>query len=153
MSSVESRPPEESGKNHSRRECSCVLKWQRAHFDNLNRGGKQASAGGQVQGDDANRSKRTRAELGAYATSDGNHCEGCGIPRHKQEQCQLSDHPDFNKKGLWIHSSAFAAIRERQEAKGEQDKHLKLKWSQYTRGGTIANAKFPEKESHGQGRR
>ena len=73
------------------------------------------------------------------------HCEGCGIPRHKREQCQLSDHLDFNKKDLWINSSAFAVIKVRQEAKGDQNKHPKLKWSEYASGGTISNARFPEK--------
>jgi len=116
-----------------------------AHFDYLNRGGKRTIAGGQVQGDDANMSKRTRAEPGSYTTSDNNHCEGCRIPRHKREQCQLSDHLDFNKKDLWINSSAFAVIKGRQEAKGEQNKHPKLKWSEYASGGTISNARFPEK--------
>ena len=53
-----------------------ILKWQRAHFDSLSRGGKWTSAGGKVQVDDASRSKRVRAEQGAYATSDNNHCEG-----------------------------------------------------------------------------
>ena len=106
-------------------------------FDSLSRGGKRTSAGGQVQVDDANRSKRVRAEQGAYATSDNNHCEGCRIPRHRRDQCQLSDHPDCNKRGLWIESSAFA------------DKHPKLKWSEYAKGGTILNARFLE-ESCGQ---
>jgi hypothetical protein len=54
-----------------------ILKWQRAHFDNLNRGGKRASAGGQIAGDDVNRSKRTRSEPGAYATGDN-------IPKHNK---------------------------------------------------------------------
>jgi hypothetical protein len=88
-----------------------ILKWQMEHFDNLNRGKKRASAGGQVQGDEANRSKWTRAEQGAYATSDDNHCEGCGIPRHKRDQCQLFDHPDWNNQSRFINSSAFAAIK------------------------------------------
>jgi hypothetical protein len=101
--------------------------------------------GGQVQGDDGSKSKRTRAEQGAYATSDDNHCEGCGIPRHRRDQCQLSDHPDWNSKGLWIDSSAFAAIKKRQDAAGEQYKHPKLKWSEYAKGGTILNARFPDK--------
>jgi hypothetical protein len=45
-----------------------ILKWQRAHFDSLSRFGKQTSAGGQVQVDDANKPKRVRSEQGAYAT-------------------------------------------------------------------------------------
>jgi hypothetical protein len=115
-----------------------ILKWQRAHFDNLNRGGKRANSGGQVQGNEANRSKRTRVEPGAYTTGDNKHCERCGISRHKREQCQFSDHPDFNKKGLWINNSALAA-------KGDEVKHPKLKWSEYASGGTISNTRFPEK--------
>ena len=95
--------------------------------------------------DDANRPKRVRAEQGAYATSDNNHCEGCGIPRHRRDQCQLSDHPDWNSRGLWTERSAFSAIKKKQEASGEQDKHPKLKWSEYTKGGTIPNARFPDK--------
>ena len=66
-----------------------ILKWQRAYFDSLIRGGKRASVSGQVHVDDANRPKRVRAEQGAYTTSDDNHCEGCGIPRHRRDQCQL----------------------------------------------------------------
>lgn len=27
------------------------------------------------------------------------HCEGCGIPRHKRESCNLKEHPDFNREG------------------------------------------------------
>ena len=42
-------------------------------------------------------------------------------------------------------SGAFAVIKKRQEAAGEQDKHPKLKWNEYAKGGTIANAKFPDK--------
>jgi hypothetical protein len=118
-----------------------ILKWQSAHFDSLNRGGKRSSVGGQVQGDDGSKSKRTRAEQGAYATSDDNHCEACGIPRHRRDQCQLNDHPDWNNKGLWIDSSAFAAIKKRQDAAGEQYKHPKLKWLEYTKGGTILRRK------------
>jgi hypothetical protein len=95
---------------------------------------------GQVQVDDANKPKQ-----GSYATSDNNHCEGCGIPRHRRDQCQLSGHPDCNSRDLWIESSAFSAIKKRQESSGEQDKHPKLKWSEYAKGGTISNARFPDK--------
>ena len=119
--------------------------WQRVHFDSLSRGGKWTSAGRQVQVDDANRSKRVKTEQGAYATSDNNHYEGCGIPRYRRDQCQLSGHPDWNSRGLWIESSAFATIKKRQEAAGEQDKHPKLKWSEYAKGDTILNARFPDK--------
>ncbi len=90
--------------------------------------------------DDANKPKQ-----GSYATSDNNHCEGCGIPRHRRDQCQLSGHPDCNSRDLWIESSAFSAIKKRQESSGEQDKHPKLKWSEYAKGGTISNARFPDK--------
>jgi len=89
----------------------------------LTRGGKRPSTAGQVQAEDANKSKRTRAEQGVYATADDNHCEGCGISRHKRDQCQLKDHPDWNKEGLWVNSSAFAAIAARHEAGGEHGKH------------------------------
>jgi hypothetical protein len=128
--------------------CVCeglILKWQRAHFDSLSRGGKRTSASGQVQVDDSSRPKRVRAEQGAYATGDNNHCEGCGIPRHRRDQCQMSDHPDWNSRGLWIESGAFAVIKKRHEAAGEQDKHPKLKWNEFAKGGTITNAKFPDK--------
>ena len=57
----------------------------------------------------------------------------------------MNDHPDWNSRGLWIESSAFAAIKKRQEATCEQEKHPKLKWSEYAKGGTILNARFPDK--------
>ena len=97
-----------------------ILKWQRAYFDSLSRGGKRVSVSGQVHVDEASKPKRARAEQGAYATSDDNHCEGCGIPRNRRDQCQLSDHPDWNSRGLWTESSAFSAIKKRQEASGSR---------------------------------
>jgi len=72
-----------------------------------------------------------------YATCDDNHCEGCGIPRHKRDQCQLRNHPDWNKEGLWVDSSAFAAIAARYEAGGEHGRHPKLKWNEYSNGGNL----------------
>ena len=63
----------------------------------------------------------------------------------RRDQCQLSGHPDWNSRGLWIESNAFAAIKKRQEAAGEQDKHPKLKWSEYAKGDTILNARFLDK--------
>jgi hypothetical protein len=35
--------------------------------------------------------------------------------------------------------------KEKAEAAGEQDKHPNLKWSEYAKGGTILNARFPDK--------
>jgi hypothetical protein len=46
-------------------------------------------------------------------------------------------------------SSAFAAIKAKQETNGEQDKHPKLKWSEYASKGN-PQREVPIKESHGQ---
>ena len=47
--------------------------------------------------------------------------------QRKRDQCNLSDHPGFNKKGLWINSSAFATIKAKQDANGEPDKNRTLR--------------------------
>jgi hypothetical protein len=95
-----------------------ILKW------------KRTGAGGQFQVDDANKPKRVRAE-------------GCGIPRHRRDQCQMNDHPDWNSRGLWIESSAFAAIKKRQDAAGEQDKHPKLQVVRVRQGRHYPQRKVP----------
>jgi hypothetical protein len=33
----------------------------------------------------------------------GEYCEGCRKPRHKREK----GHPNYNEKGLWIHSEGY----------------------------------------------
>jgi len=45
------------------------------------------------------RNKKARGEVTGYKplliATMGEYCEGCGIPRHKQESCNLKDHPDL----------------------------------------------------------
>jgi hypothetical protein len=61
----------------------------------------------------------------------GEHCEGCGIPRHKRESCNLKEHPDFNKEGKWLNSSSY------------KKKKVLNKWSEHAGGRALADAKYP----------
>ena len=56
---------------------------------------------------DSDKSKRQRAESASGGVKAGEYCEGCGKPCHKRESCQLAGHPNFNQKGLWIHSEGY----------------------------------------------
>ena len=38
-------------------------------------------------------------------------CQGCGRFGHHRDACDLSDHPDFNRSGDWVCSTAEIAIR------------------------------------------
>ena len=58
-----------------------IIKWQKAHYD------EEA---------DSDKAKRQRAESASREVKAGEHCEGCGKPRHKRESCQLAGHPNFN---------------------------------------------------------
>ena len=53
--------------------------------------------------DEGEGNKKARGESTGYKplfiASVGEHCEGCGIPRHKRKTCYLREHPDFNKEG------------------------------------------------------
>ena len=55
--------------------------------------------------------KRTRAD--APSISDkatiGEHCQGCGRPRHTRDECRSRDIPGWNVEGRWIDSKAYKA--------------------------------------------
>jgi len=72
-----------------------IIKWQKAHYDEVVRGGKRKNAEA-----DSDKAKRQRTESASREMKAGENCEGCGKPRHKRESCQLAGHPNFNQKGL-----------------------------------------------------
>ena len=86
---------------------------------------------------DSDKSKRQRAELPLGGVKAGEYCEGCGKPRHKRESCQLSEHPNFNKKGPWFHCKGFKKKKAYLEANDKGDEHPERRWYEYASGGTI----------------
>jgi len=99
-----------------------IIKLQKAHFDELVRGGKRKDAGA-----GSDKSKRQRAESASGGVKAGEYCEGCGKPRHKRESCQLAGHLNFNQKGLWIHSKGYKLKKAYLDANGG-DEHPELRW-------------------------
>jgi hypothetical protein len=82
-----------------------IFKWQKAHYDEVVRNGKRKDTDG-----DADKTKKQRAGPSSAVMKAGEYCEGCGKPRHKRESCQLTAHPNYNKKGLWIHSEGMTTL-------------------------------------------
>jgi hypothetical protein len=70
----------------------------------------------------------------------GEYCEGCGKQRYKRESCQLTSHPNYNEKGLWIHSEGYRIKKAWLEAHGKGDEHPELRWYEYAGGGIIRGA-------------
>jgi hypothetical protein len=102
------------------------------------RGGKRKDAEA-----DSDKFKRQRAESASGGVRAGENCEGCGKPRHKRESCQLTQHPDYSEKGLWINSEGYKKNNAYLEASGKGDKHPELCWYEYASGGMIKEARFP----------
>ena len=71
-----------------------IIKWQKAHYDEVVRGGKRKDTEA-----DSDKSTRQRAGSSSVIVKAGEYCEGCGKPRHKRETCQLTGHPNYNEKG------------------------------------------------------
>ena len=71
-----------------------IIKWQKAHYDEVVRGGKRKDTEA-----DSDKFKRQRAGSSSVIVKAGEYCEGCGKPRHKRETCQLTGHPNYNEKG------------------------------------------------------
>ena len=90
----------------------------------------------QAQGNyhEQDRDKKHRADITAPAFKSSEYCEGCGIPKHRRESGNLFDHPDYNHKGQWIHSEGYRKKKAFLESKGEGDKQVMLKWSEYANG-------------------
>ena len=90
--------------------------------------------------------KKARGESSGYRplmiASVGEHCEGCGIPRHKRETCHLREHPDFNKEGKWVNCSSYKKKKALNASKGVGEEHPMLKWSEYAGGGALADPKY-----------
>ena len=67
------------------------MQWERLHYDSG------------LTGNEGEGNKKARGESTGYKSllisSMREHCEGCGIPRHKRESCNLKEHPDFNREG------------------------------------------------------
>jgi len=78
-----------------------VVQWERLHFGwGMNR--KEGN-------DEGEGNKKARGESSGYKPlliASIEHCEGCGIPRHKRETCNLEEHPDFNKEGKYVNCSS-----------------------------------------------
>jgi hypothetical protein len=70
-----------------------IINWQKAHYEDTEA--------------DSDKFKRQRAGSSSVVVKAGEYCEGCGKPRHKRESCQLTGHPNYNEKGLWIHSEGY----------------------------------------------
>ena len=74
-----------------------IIKWQKAHYDEVVRGGKRKDTEA-----DSDKSKRQRAGSSSVVVKAGEYCEGCGKPRHKRETCQLTGHPNYHEKGSTV---------------------------------------------------
>ena len=59
-----------------------IIKWQKAHYDEVVRNGKRKDT--EV---DSDKSKKQRAGSSSVVVKAGEYCEGCGKPRHKRESC------------------------------------------------------------------
>ena len=94
-----------------------IIKWQKAHYNEVVRGGKRKETEA-----DSDKSKRQRAGSSSVIVKAGEYCEGCGKPRHKRETCQLTGHPDYNEKGQWIHSEGYKLKKAWNEANGRRNK-------------------------------
>ena len=77
----------------------------------------------------------------------GEYCEGCGKQRHKRESCQLTSHPNYNEKGLLIHSEGYRIKKAWLEANGKGDEHPELRWYEHAGGGVIRGALNPGEKS------
>ena len=86
-------------------------------------------------------------------SSMGEHCEGCGIPRHKRETCNLKEHPDFNKEGKWVNCSSYKKKKAFNVSKGVGEEHQMLKWSEHAGGGALADPKYPPSRRTGESHR
>jgi hypothetical protein len=55
--------------------------------------------------------KRTRSDNPSVPdkTTVGEHCQGCGRPRHTQDECRSRDIPGWNSEDRWIDSKAYKA--------------------------------------------
>ena len=62
-----------------------IIKSQKAHYDEVVRGGKRKDTEA-----DSDKFKRQRAGSSSVIVKAGEYCEGCGKPRHKRETCQLT---------------------------------------------------------------
>ena len=99
------------------RVCSgLIFKWQKAHYDEVVRNGKRKEK--EV---DSDKSKKQRAGSSSYVVKAGECCEGCGKQCHKRKSCLLTVHPNYNEKGLWIHSEGNRIKKAWLEANGKGD--------------------------------
>jgi hypothetical protein len=123
-----------------------IIKWQKAHYDEMVRSDKRKDT--EV---DSDKSKRQRAGSASIVVEAGQYCEGCGKPHHKRESCQLTAHPNYNEKGLRIHSEGYKIKKAWLEVKkgtrsrrpGKGDDHPELKWCEHAGGGPIREAQHP----------
>ncbi len=96
--------------------------------------------------DDGEGNKKARGESSEYKplmiASVGEHCEGCGIPRHRRETCHLREHPDFNKEGKWVNCSSYKKKKALNVSKGVGEEHPVLKWSEHAGGGALTDPKY-----------
>jgi len=100
-----------------------IFKWQKAHYDEVVRNDKRKDT--EV---DSDKSKKQRAGSSSVVVKTGKYCEGCGKPRHKRESCQLTAHPNYNEKGLWIHSEGYRIKKAWLEVNDKGDDHPELRW-------------------------
>ena len=69
--------------------------------------------------------KRTRADPPSIPdkATVGEHCQGCGRPRHTRDECRSRDIPGWNAEGRWIDSKAYKAADAINVANGNGARH------------------------------
>ena len=112
------------------------------HYDEMVRNGKRKDT--EV---DSDKSKKQRAGSSSSVVKAGEYCEGCGKQRHKRESCQLTSHPNYNEKGLRMHSEGYRIKKAWLEANGKGNDHPELRWYEYAGGGVIRGAQNPGEKS------
>ena len=60
---------------------------------------------------------------------------------------RVSAHPNYNEKGLWIHSEGYRIKKAWLEANGKGDDYPELRWHEYVGGGVIRGAQNPGEKS------
>ena len=69
--------------------------------------------------------KRTRADAPSIPdkATVGEHCQGCGRPRHTRDECRSREIPGWNSEGRWIDSKAYKAADAINIANGNGSRH------------------------------
>ncbi len=69
--------------------------------------------------------KRTRADPPSIPdkATVGEHCQGCGCPRHTRDECRSRDILGWNAEGRWIDSKAYKAADAINVANGNGARH------------------------------